>query len=100
MTWEEEMLAEVKQSNRWLRILAFPSLRERLEAELGKPNLKRIYDASDGRQIREVASAAKVSFGTVQRYWQAWAAKGLLEPTDVSGRFRKIVELKDIGLVE
>ena len=98
MTLEAELLAEIRQSNRWLRILALPTLREQLEAELSKPELKRIYDESDGRQIREVATAAKVGFGTVQRRWQDWAAKGLVEPTETSGRFRKIVDLKDVGL--
>jgi len=98
MALEDELLKEAKEANRWLRVLALPTLREKLSAELKKPDLKRLYQESDGRQIREVATAAKVGFGTVQRYWQAWAAQGLLEPTEVPGRFRKIVDLKDLAL--
>jgi hypothetical protein len=98
MTWEEEMLQATKQTNRWLRILALPALRERLSTELSKPEFRRIYEASDGRPIREVAASAKVSVGSVHRYWQVWAAQGLLEPTESPGRFRKIVNLGEIGL--
>jgi len=100
MTLEEDLLTAVKETNRWLRIMALPSLREKLAAELGKAELKRIYQESDGRQIREVASSAGVGFGTVQRHWQEWAAQGLVEPTEVSGRFRKIIDLKEVGLEE
>ncbi len=100
MAWEEELLEAARETNRWLRILALPALRERLAAELTKPGLRRVYQESDGRQIREVAASAKVALGTVHRYWQAWAAQGLVEPTQVAGRFRKIVDLRDVGLEE
>lgn len=100
MGWEDDILKSARETNRWLRILALPTLREKLAVELSKPELKRIYQASDGRQIREVATAAKVSVGTVHRYWQVWAAQGLLEPTEVAGRYRKIIDLKEVGLEE
>jgi transposase len=100
MAWEQELLDSVKETNRWLRILALPTLREKLASELNKPELRRIYQASDGRQIREVAASAKAGFGTVQRYWQAWAAQGLVEPAGVPGRFRKIIDLREVGLEE
>lgn len=98
MTWEDELLEAARETNRWLRILALPALRDKLAAELTKPGLKRVYQESDGRQIREVATSAKVGSSTVHRNWQAWAAQGLLEPTEVPGRFRKIVDLRDVGL--
>ena len=100
MALEDELLRSVKETNRWLRIMALPVLREKLTAELTKPELRRLYQQTDGRQIREVASSAKVGFGTVQRHWQSWAAQGLVEPTEVAGRFRKIIDLKEIGLEE
>ena len=101
MGWEDDILKAARETNRWLRILALPTLREKLAVELSKPELKRIYQASDGRQIREVATAAKVGAATVHRYWQEWAAQGLLEPTEVvAGRYRKIIDLKEVGLEE
>jgi hypothetical protein len=98
MTIEEELLKVVRETNRWLRIMAMPLLRERLASVLAKPEMKLVYQNSDGRQMREVASAAKVGHTTVQRYWQDWAAQGLVEPTEVPGRFRKIIDLKEVGL--
>jgi len=98
MPWEQELLEAVRESNKWLRFLAMESLREALESELSTTELRRIYQASDGRQIREVASSAGVGFGTVQKYWQLWARKGLMDPTDVSGRYRSLIDLKSIGL--
>ena len=100
MNWQEELLQEVKATNRWLRVLAMPKLREVLDDALSNPQLKRIYQESDGRQIRSLAKAAGAGFGTVQRHWQAWAAQGLMEPTDVSGRFRKVIDLNEAGLEE
>ena len=98
MSVEEDLLKAVGETNRWLRIMALPVLREKLEAELDKPELRRIYQQSDGRPIRDVGKAAGVSHTTVQRHWQAWAAQALMEPTGVSGRYRKIIDLKEVGL--
>lgn len=98
MSIEEKLLEAMSETNRWLRIMALPVLRVKLEAEVNKPELRRIYQESDGRPIREVGKAAGVSHTTVQRYWQAWAAQALMEPTEVSGRYRKIIDLKEVGL--
>lgn len=98
MTIEEELLRAVRDTNRWLRILAIPTLREKLIAALTKPELKLVYQMSDGRQSREVGASAKVAHRTVQRYWQEWAAQGLMEPTEIPGRFRKIIDLREVGL--
>ena len=98
MNTDEEMLNELKVMNRWLRILAIPTLREKLVAEVGSAEMKRVYQASDGSSIREVAKAAGVGKTTVQRQWQAWAAHGLVEPSGVEGRFQKIVDLKEVGV--
>ena len=100
MNWQEELLQEVKVTNRWLRILAMPKLREVLDDALSNPQLKRIYQESDGRQIRSVAEAAGAGFGTVQRHWKVWADLGIVEPTQVEGRYRRIVDLKDLEMEE
>lgn len=98
MAWEQDVVRELETANKWLRILAAPALRGALVDELRKPELARIYQESDGRDIRQVCTAAGVGFGTVQRYWQDWAGKGLMEPADRKGRYRKIVDLKEVGL--
>jgi hypothetical protein len=98
MSLEQELLEETRNVTKWLRILALPTLRSALQAELTKPELARVYQQSDGRDIRQVCKAAGVSFGTVQRYWQEWAAKGLLEPADRKGRYQRIITLREVGL--
>jgi hypothetical protein len=98
MSWEDDLLKEVRESKRWLRFLAIGSLRELLATELSGSALRRIYQESDGRQIREVAASSKAGFGTVQKYWQSWARKGLVEPTGVQGRYRRLIDLRDIGM--
>lgn len=98
VTWQDELVASLAEMKRWLRILALPALRQILEAEIPSQELRRIYQATDGRQIREVAAAASSSFGTVQRYWQIWAGRGLVEPTTRKRRFRRIVDLREVGL--
>lgn len=94
----DELLAEVRQTNRWLRTLALPVLRATLEAELDREELRRIYQASDGRAIREVAKSAGVGLATVQKYWQLWAGKSIVELTATEGRFARLVDLREVGL--
>lgn len=100
MSHENELLQAARESNRWLRILALPMLRDKLEGQLKKPESKRIYQQSDGRTIRDVATAAGVGPSTVHRYWQEWVSQGLVEPTETAGRFRRIIDLKEVGLEE
>ena len=99
MTNEDvELLKAVRESNKWLRILALPALKTGLEAALKKPEERRVYQASDGRTIREVHEAAGVSYGTVVNYWRRWAKTGLVQETNVSGRYERLVDLADVGV--
>lgn len=99
MTTNEGLMESLDEIRRWVKILALPVLREGLAAELGTPESRKVYQLTDGtRTIREVAESAGVGFGTVQRSWQLWASKGLLEPAARQGRFRRIVDLNEIGL--
>ncbi len=100
MTTDEELLAAAKETNKWLRILALPRLREDLMQLLDTPQKRKIYQNSDGRPIREVARDAEAGFGTVQRCWQEWAARGLMERAGTEGRFSRLVDLRDVGLEE
>jgi hypothetical protein len=93
-----EVLAGIRESNRWLRVLAQPVLAQALRAALRKPEERRVYQESDGRQVREVSASAGVSYGTVVNYWKRWAKLGLVEETSVQGRFARIVDLEDVGI--
>ena len=94
----DDVVGELRLVNKWLRILAGPVLRTMLEEELTSPELARIYEASDGRDIRSVCKEAQVAYGTVHRRWQEWAGKGMLEPAGRKGRYEKVVSLTEMGL--
>ena len=94
----DEVLDAIRESNKWLRVLAQPVLSEALRIALKKPEERRVYQASDGRQVREVSQSSGVSFGTVVNYWKRWAKLGLVQETEVSGRFERLVDLRDLGM--
>jgi predicted Zn-dependent protease len=94
----DDLIVAVQETNKWLKILARPALKAGLEASLQKPEERRVYQASDGRSIREVNESAGVSYGTVVNYWSRWARAGLVQETNVKGRYERLVDLGDIGI--
>lgn len=92
-----DMLTEIRdairESNRWLRILATPLVSQRLKAILRKDDEWRVYGASDGRAREQVAESSGVSHGTVSNYWKAWAPLGIVEETETKGRYRKAFDV-------
>jgi hypothetical protein len=93
-----QLLEAVNESNKWLRIIALPTVRSSLETALNTSDARKVYQASDGRQIRDVAKAAGVGYGTVHRYWSKWAKSGLVQETAVRGRFERLIDLEDVGI--
>lgn len=93
-----QLVAEAKETNRWLRVMVLPTLRDSLAAALKKADERKIYQASDGRGIREVADASGAGYGTVHGAWQRWAKIGLVEQTTIKGRYQRLVDLNDIGI--
>jgi len=93
-----EMIAGQEETNRWLRVLAWPVLAEALRNALGTPEEMRVYQESDGRTSRDVGAASGVSHTTVHNYWRRWARAGLVERAGVEGRYRHLVELGDVGI--
>ena len=94
----EAIVLELQEANRWLRVLALPILKERLEAELKTPTDRKIYQASTGGSQREVAKAIGGSHMKVARSWARWAAAGVMAPTTTGGRFVRLVDLETVGL--
>lgn len=98
----EELMREIiggqRETNRWLRMLAWPALSEALKKTLRTAEEMRVYRESDGRVSRDVGAAAGVSHTTVHKYWRRWARAGLVEPTGVEGRYRHLADPADVGL--
>lgn len=92
-----ELLAELQEQTRWLRFLGLQQLRPLLITLLRDERERRAFDLSDGdRTTRQVAAQVGVSAATVSRWWNRWAALGLVT-TDDRGRARHLVALEDIG---
>lgn len=102
---DKEILKELKEQNKWLRFLAFSSLKSILISSLETNEQKQIYQLSDGKNSTNEISkklqkeGIKVSHMTVYNYWKRWNALGIVEPSEkYSGRFQKIVNLNDFNL--
>lgn len=89
----EEIRDELRQANRWLRILATPLIAERLKTILSKEDEWQVYRASDGRAREQVAQSSGVSHQTVSNYWKAWAPLRIVEETETKGRFRRVFDV-------
>jgi len=102
---ENDLLKELREQTKWLRILALPNLKKTVEENLTTIEQRRMYDLSDGkRSTYDVAKkllteGIKVSHTTVYNYWKRWSALGIVFPSEeYSGRFEKIMDLKDLNL--
>lgn len=96
----EDILGELKEQTRWLRVLALQEIRPALEETLDKPEMRVVYELSDGRRTaREIADAASIgSHSTVTAWWSKWAGLGLMEASRRKGRKQRIVSLADLGI--
>ncbi len=89
-----DIVRELQEANRWLRLLAEPHIVDRLSQQLTGKLDRAIYQASTGGSSREVAKEAGVAHTTVQDAWERWAPSGIVEETETPGRFRRIVDLR------
>ncbi len=102
---DKEILKELKEQNKWLRFMAFNSLKSVLSSSLETKEQKRIYYLSDGKNSTNEISkklqqeGMKISHMTVYNYWKKWNALGIVEPSEkYSGRYQKIVNPDDFNL--
>lgn len=103
---DDKLLEELKEQTKWLRLLAFPTLKKAIEENIATKEQKRIYDLSDGKNSTyEIAKklkseGIKISHMTVHNYWKKWFPLGIVAPSEeYSGRLKKIIDLKEAGIV-
>src|SRR5262245_44771390 len=92
------LVVELREANLWLRVLAAPVLRERIENTLTSPKERLVYQASTGGSVRDVEEATGVSKSSVQNYWGRWAAAGIMRPSAAAGRYERLVDLRSVGI--
>jgi len=101
----DDFLKELKEQTKWLKFLALPNLKKTTEENLATPEQRKIYDLSDGNNStydiakKITATGMKVSHMTVYNYWKKWYVLGLVVSSKkYSGRFEKIIDLKDLNI--
>ena len=102
---DDDILRELREQTKWLRFLALPNLKELIKENLTTKEQRAIYESSDGENstynIAEKlkTSGIKISHMKVHRYWKTWFAVGLVVPGEkYSGRYQKIIDLKELGI--
>lgn len=93
-----ELVSIAKQQLRWQQAATLPDIKEALSAALVTTEMRKVYEACDGkRSFREIADATGVPQATVGRWTQNWREVALLFEAD-SGRMEHLVSLESIGL--
>ena len=102
---ENDILKELKEQTKWLRLLAFSNLKNVIEENLSTKALKRLYSLSDGKnsshKIERILTIEgyRLSHVTVLNYWKKWNALGIVAQSEkYKGRFKKIIELQDLDI--
>ncbi|MGD0405914.1 MAG: hypothetical protein ABSB10_04610 [Candidatus Bathyarchaeia archaeon] len=88
----------------WVRYPVWKTFLVDLKTTLRDDVDKLVYELSNGKNsTRDIAQIAtkmgkKISNVTVANMWQRWALIPLVIPARTSGRYRKVVSLKLVGI--
>lgn len=99
MTESGDLIRELSEQTRWLRLLGIQTLRPLLQQVLVTEKQKLVYEASNGaRSTREVGKVAGVHHRTVGDLWRDWAALGIVAGVEGhAGRYQQLVSLSTLG---
>ena len=100
MATDDEILQELREQTKWLRLLGFQALKPVLQQALSSDKHKAVYEYSDGRNsVRDVAALAGVSAGWVSKLWPEWIALGICtESPTKQGRAQHLTPLSRLGI--
>lgn len=88
----------------WVRYSVWKTFLADLKTTLRDDVDKLVYELSDGKNsTRDIAQIVakvgkKVSNVTVANMWQKWALIPLVVPARITGRYRRVVSLKSVGI--
>lgn len=88
---------DIAEVNFWLRVIAGPLMKERLEPLLLSASERRVYQASTGVTQSEVAKASGVAQSTVSSLWKKWDIAGVMRTSAATGRPKRLLDLTSIG---
>lgn len=103
-TYRTKLIDLLSEILKWTKFIGKQQLRTLLLNTLQDDVEKIIYELSDGKSLREIASISKangysVGKDTINNYWNKWAPLGIVEPSSrFKGRYERIVSLKEVGI--
>lgn len=103
-TFRAKLIDLLSKILEWTRFIGKQQLRALLLDNLKEDVEKVVYELSDGKSLREIESICRangysVSKSTINKYWDKWAALGIVEPSkSYRGRYEKITSLKEVGI--
>jgi len=91
-----ELLEELVK---WKRFEGAQFAKRTLRELFTKDAEKLVYNYSDGRGSKKIASISGVSDFSVRNYWKKWNFEGLVVPSEKhKGRYERIFSLEDFGI--
>ncbi len=100
----EELSEKIDELIFWARYSALKAFIADVKVTLRDDVEKLVYELSDGknstRDIAQIISKTgrRVTHATVANMWQKWATIPLVMPASRTGRYKKIVSLKNAGI--
>lgn len=100
----EELSAKIDELLFWTRYTVWKTFIADLKVALRDDVDKLIYELSDGKNSsRDIAqtiskTGRRVTHATVANMWQKWALIPIVIPASRTGRYKKVVSLKNTGI--
>lgn len=100
MATDDNILAELREQTKWLRLLGLQALRPLLVEVLSSDKQKLAYELSDGsRTVRDIGKLAGMGPGTVSVLCREWMAVGICtESRQRAGRAQHVTPLSRLGI--
>jgi len=96
---EEKIIELLEELAKWKRLEGAQLAKRILRDILSKNTEKLVYQYSDGRGSRDVATLAGVSDFSVRNYWKKWSTEGIvISSKKFKGRFERVFSLEDFGI--
>jgi len=91
-----ELLEELVK---WKRFEGSQLAKKTMKELFSKDSEKLVYQNSDGKASRDIATLSGVSDFSVRNYWKKWNIEGLVVPSDKhKGRYERMFSLEDFGI--
>ncbi len=96
---DNSILDELRAQTAWLKLLAEPVLRTRLERVLDSERKRKVYELTTGdATVREISRESGAGLGTVSGYWNEWSRLDVVRTIGNQGRVARIASLASLGI--